>query len=248
MKDSRKELIESLILEHKNTLAELGDQIKSPFPVFYEKLKQESNKKVISFCLYGQKALYYLGAEKNIEEAKEIYPDYICRFYCTKDVPNLEKLKSLAESGECELIVPNLPSPPVFWRILACDDPSVDICLQRDCDSIVNHREKAAVDEWLNSGKTLHFMHDCKAGHFHKIMAGMWGIRKTDKFNFTEELQKFFENKGYSSIDPNNIGAGWGSGKASYFDDQYFLRDTLYEKFKEEDSEKNMKISLILKV
>ena len=23
--------------------------------------------------------------------------------------------------------------------------------------------------------KTLHFMHDCKAGHFHKIMAGMWG-------------------------------------------------------------------------
>ena len=148
MNDVRKSLIKSLLME-----------VKSPFPVFYEKLHQGSNKKVISFSLYGVKPLYYLGAEKNIQEAKEIYPDYICRFYCTKDVPNLEKLKSLAESGECELIIPNLPSPPVFWRILACDDPNVDVCLQRDCDSIVNCREKVAVDEWIDSGKTLHFMY-----------------------------------------------------------------------------------------
>jgi hypothetical protein len=149
MTDPRKLLIQSLL-----------NEASSSFPVFYEKLQQGSGKKIISFSLYGKKHLYYLGAEKNIEEAKEIYPDYICRFYCTKDVPNLEKLKSLAESGECELIIPDLPSPPVFWRILACDDPNVDICLQRDCDSIVNCREKAAVEEWLSSDKTLHFMND----------------------------------------------------------------------------------------
>ena len=223
MNDSRKALISSLLGE-----------VKSPFPVFYEKLQQGKNKKIISFSLYGEKPLYYLGAELNIQEAKEIYPDYICRFYCTKNVPNLEKLKLLAESGECELIVPDLPSPPVFWRILACDDPNVDICLQRDCDSIVNHRERVAVDEWLKSGKTLHFMHDCKAGHFHKIMAGMWGILRTDKFNFTNELENFFSSKNYSPIDPNNLEGGWGCGKASYFDDQYFLMDVLYKKFEDD--------------
>lgn len=223
MTDPRKLLIQSLL-----------NEASSSFPVFYEKLQQGSGKKIISFSLYGKKPLYYLGAEKNIEEAKEIYPDYICRFYCTKDVPNLEKLKSLAESGECELIIPDLPSPPVFWRILACDDPNVDICLQRDCDSIVNCREKAAVEEWLSSDKTLHFMHDCKAGHFHKIMAGMWGIKKTDKFNFTEELHKFFESKNYSAIDQDNLAEGWGCGKANYFDDQYFLMDVLYKKFEDD--------------
>jgi hypothetical protein len=220
--------------QRKSLIASLLNEVTSPFPVFYEKLQQGSSKKIISFCLYGSKPLYYLGAEKNIEEAKKIYPDYMCRFYCTKDVPNLNKLKILAENGECELIVPNLTSPPVFWRILACDDPNVEICLQRDCDSIVNDRERVAVEEWLKSGKTLHFMHDCQRGHFHKIMAGMWGIKKTDKFNFTEELKNFYTHKQYGEIDPNNITEGWGSGKATYFDDQYFLKDILYERFKDD--------------
>ena len=163
----------------------------SNYPTHYKKIFPGSGKKIISFSLYGDKPLYYLGAELNIKEAKEIYPDYICRFYCAKDVPNLEVLKSL----DCEVIVPDLDSPPVFWRILACDDPDVDICLQRDCDSIVNSREKAAVDEWLSSGKSLHLMHDSKIGHFHKVMAGMWGVVNKGQFNFSRELNSFFESK-----------------------------------------------------
>ena len=103
---------------------------KSPFPVFYEKLSDQKNKKVISFSVYGDKPLYYLGAELNIKEAKEIYPDWVCRFYCTKDVPNLEKLKEL----DCEVIVPDLPSPPVYWRILACDDEDVDTTVKKTQD------------------------------------------------------------------------------------------------------------------
>jgi predicted O-methyltransferase YrrM len=202
----------------------------SPFPVFYEKLKDGSNKKIISFSIYGEKPLYYLGAELNIKEAKEIYPGWICRFYCTKDVPNLEKLKEL----DCEVIVPDLPSPPIYWRILACDDPNVDVCIQRDSDSVVNSREKVAVDEWINSDKTLHFMHDCSQGHFHKIMAGMWGIKKTDKFDFTEELISFFKSKNYASIDQDNLEGGWGSGRATYFDDQNFLSEIMYNCFSDD--------------
>ena len=199
----------------------------SPFPVFYEKILNRPNKKVISFCLYGTKPLFYLGAELNVQEAIEIYPDYICRFYCSLDVPNLETLKQL----NCEVIVPNLDTPPVFWRMFACADPSIDVCLQRDCDSIVNHRERVAVQEWLNSGKTLHFMHDCERGHFHKIMAGMWGIRKNSNFDFEQELDKFFAYKKYKKVNPQNIESGWGSGSAVYFDDQYFLSEILYNAF-----------------
>jgi len=228
----RKKLINLLIESGGND--DKDKKFSSPFPVFYEKIKQSSNKKVISFCLFGVKPIYYLGAEKNIEQAKKIYPDYICRFYCTQDVPNLNRLKELAENGECELILPNLKTPPVFWRILACADPNIDICLQRDCDSIVNHREKAAVDEWLESGKTLHFMHDCPSGHFHKIMAGMWGIKKTDKFNFSKELDIFFKSKKYKDVDPSSVSNDWGSGTASYFDDQHFLSNILYKTFEDD--------------
>ena len=48
------------------------DAHKAPaFPVFYQKLKQASNKKVISFSVYGDRSVYLIGAEKNIDIAKK---------------------------------------------------------------------------------------------------------------------------------------------------------------------------------
>ena len=44
--------------------------------------------KIISFSLWGRDPKYTVGAIKNAELAKEIYPGWICRFYCANDVPN----------------------------------------------------------------------------------------------------------------------------------------------------------------
>ena len=60
------------------------------------------------------------------------------------------------------------------------------------------------------------------------------GNLKNNKFNFNDNLKNFFNSRSYAPIDPNNISAGWGSGKATYFDDQYFLRDILFENFKDD--------------
>jgi hypothetical protein len=49
--------------------------------------------------------------------------------------------------------------------------------LSRDCDSRLSLREKAAVDEWLESDKGFHTIHD----HFHHsvpILGGLWGIKR----------------------------------------------------------------------
>ena len=54
-------------------------------------------KKIISFSLWGDSPFYIDGAYKNIELAKEIYPDWICRFYvASKNTPEevTEKLRS----------------------------------------------------------------------------------------------------------------------------------------------------------
>ena len=44
-------------------------------------------KKVIAFSLWGSDERYTLGALHNIELAKEVYPDWICRFYIGTSTP-----------------------------------------------------------------------------------------------------------------------------------------------------------------
>ena len=111
-------------------------------------------KKIISFSVFGAKPLYYLGAELNIKEAKKHYPDWVCRIYCSSDVPNIDKLSSL----DCEVVILHSAIPPIYWRLFACDDPEVDVCIVRDADSVVNAREAAAVKEWMESDKIFQFL------------------------------------------------------------------------------------------
>jgi len=167
------------------------------------------SKKIISFALYGDDSKYHLGAERNIIEAAKIYPDWICRFYCRKDIPNLEKLKN-NKNVEIILIEDDEIIPPVYLRFLVADDPDVHIFMVRDCDSIVNYREQVAVQEWLNSDKILHLMHDNER-HFWPVMAGMWGLKNQFKFNMRDAIKKYILEKNKS----NYI---WG-------DDQHFLGD-----------------------
>lgn len=44
----------------------------------------------------------------------------------------------------------------------------------RDTDSLINHREAAAVTQWIESGKKFHIMRDDLA-HTRLILSGMWG-------------------------------------------------------------------------
>jgi len=169
------------------------------------------SKKIISFALYGDDPKYYLGAEQNIIEAEKIYPDWICRFYCKKDIPNLEKLKN-NKNVEIILIEDDETIPPMYLRFLVADDPDVDIFIIRDCDSIINYREQAAVQEWLNSDKILHLMHDHER-HFWLMMGGMWGLKNQFKFNMKNIIQKYI-------LEKNKNNFNWG-------DDQHFLGDCI---------------------
>ena len=54
--------------------------------------------------------------------------------------------------------------------------------ISRDCDSLINIREKRAVDEWIYSNKSFHIMRDHNH-HKIRILAGMFGA-KVSKLNF----------------------------------------------------------------
>jgi len=62
--------------------------------------------------------------------------------------------------------------------------------ISRDTDSRLNHREKAAVDEWLESDKSFHIMRDHP---FHKfpVLGGMWGVKKDVVPNMVDMIKEF---------------------------------------------------------
>ena len=135
----------------------------------------DSSLNIISFSLWGNHPKYLHGAMRNVQLAPDLYPGWTCRFYCDDSVPGkfLEKLKGLG----AEVVLK--PRPAAFyegllWRFEVIADASVNRFLIRDADSVINIRERVAVDEWLQSDCHFHLMRDYFS-HTELILAGMWG-------------------------------------------------------------------------
>jgi hypothetical protein len=137
--------------------------------------------KLITFSLWGDSPKYCIGALKNAELAKTIYPGWTCRFYLGTSVPR-EIVHKLAAMDNTHIVCMNVAGDwrGMFWRFEAASDPDCEVMISRDCDSRLGLREKAAVDEWMVSDKGFHTIHD----HFHHnvpILGGLWG-KKRDCF------------------------------------------------------------------
>jgi len=161
-------------------------------------------KKAIAFSLWGDNPKYTVGAIKNAQLAKVIYPDWICEFHVGSDVPKhiLSKLKTI---DNVQIIYKENKDnnwTSMFWRFES--GYLNDITIFRDTDSRLNFREKAAVDIWLNSDKTFHIMRD-HPHHRFPILGGMWGFKNNSKYNLQELLQSFQPHNSYGT-DYNFLG------------------------------------------
>jgi hypothetical protein len=169
-------------------------------------------RKVISFNLWGNNPTYTIGAIKNAEQAKNIYPDFECWFYIHQETVPQEIINELQKFDNVKIIFKNgdlNTCKPMMWRFEAIDDPEVEIIMSRDTDTRFWLREKLAVEEWLQSGKLFHIMRDHPHHNF-SILGGMFGTRKILKIpswiNIINNLNQV-ENRDY---------------------DQTFLRDYIY--------------------
>jgi hypothetical protein len=96
------------------------------------------------------------------------------------------------ELAGAEVVISEHPGDWTFTteRFRAIDDADVDLVIFRDADSRLNFRESAAVEEWVNTNKTLHIMRDHPHHGGFPILAGMWGLKKDGfKFNMSSLLQ-----------------------------------------------------------
>ena len=130
--------------------------------------------KIISYSLWGNDTRYTLGAIRNAELAKEIYPDWDVHIYISDHVE--EAIQNKLIDLDCTLIKFEEKGDwtGMFWRFFAAD--SQETMISRDVDSRLSYREKAAVDEWLASDKDFHIMRD-HPYHAIPILGGMWGAR-----------------------------------------------------------------------
>lgn len=170
--------------------------------------------KLISFSLWGDNPKYLYGAIQNAKQRADFYPDWICKFFVHKDVPQ-ETIQALREQ---EGTVVSILDGPADWtfsltRFLPFIDENVEYFISRDCDSRFSMREVSAVEQWLDSGALCHTMKDHPCHFSYPLLAGMTGFRNPAPFDFLL-LVKDYENKEY------------------YHYDQDFLRDVILPFYK----------------
>ena len=162
----------SLEIKDRESIAQ---GIRHPIPEAKPKPFSFTGKNIIAFSLWGKNSRYLNGAIRNARLIPDMYPGWICRVYHDSSVP-VETIEKLREFGS-ELIH---MAPPknfydgLFWRFLPATEKNVDRFLIRDIDSVVNVKERVAVDDWLASDKYFHVMRDYHS-HTELILAGMWG-------------------------------------------------------------------------
>ena len=133
-------------------------------------------KNIVAYSLWGEHPMYWVGALRNIEQVKEYFPHWICRFYIDKEC-NQDLIDTIKGDNVEVILVDSKDSfHGMFWRFWASEDENVDIFLSRDCDSRFSNREVVAIKEWLESDKDFHIMRD-HPYHTVPILGGMWGCR-----------------------------------------------------------------------
>ena len=133
---------------------------------------------IIAYALWGNSPKYNVGAIKNAESALELYPGWLCRFYCAKDVPNKTK-KILLNFKNTEVINTIEESNWKYStnRFLSMSESGVERMISRDTDSRITLREVEAVNEWIKQDTSAHIMRDHPYHGGFPILAGMFGIK-----------------------------------------------------------------------
>jgi hypothetical protein len=165
--------------------------------------------KVVSFCLWGDKPQYTIGAIKNAKLALEIYPGWECWYFVDDNelnfcLPHFNELESMDHvrifavgASKHHLMLSRFRAIDGSRHTHGPDIP-VDVMLSRDCDSRLSLREKLAVDKWLASDKQFLVLKDHPWHAGVPILGGLWGVKAGILSNMGQMIHDFIRE------DPRN--------------------------------------------
>ena len=151
--------------------------------------------KYVSFSLWGGKPIYCVGAIKNAELMSKIYNGWKMVVFYDDTVPQ-PIITRLNELGVITIDASTFDTYGMFWRFFTYSFDDCEYVVFRDTDSRISPREFSAVEEWIESGKTIHVMRDHPAHRIPYgtnrpgILGGMWGIKKTG-YDLFEHIMSF---------------------------------------------------------
>lgn len=161
------------------------------------------HKPIVSFSLFGNDPKYYVGAEKNITEIKQLLPDWEVRIYYHEKMILDGKVDYLKQLGAVLIDVKDIVLGdkesihyPFFWRFLSFLENVPSIA--RDLDSRFSDREIEYINRWMNSGCDYFIIRDHPWQS--PVPAGLFGIKK-----FIQEFKDHFVNF------VNNENLNWGA-------------------------------------
>lgn len=178
-------------LELKDAAAPQTDVITPVLRVFNP---ETPKRNVIAFSLFGEDRRYLTGAMNNAIVSRYLYPGWTARFYVDDSVPVAFCKQLGAQGAQVLKLAGDWPADRygLFWRFLVEDDKEVDFYLVRDADSVCNIKERAAVEDWLASGKAFHLMRDLPI-HSELILAGMWGAQRGNIGSMAKRIRAHVE-------------------------------------------------------
>jgi hypothetical protein len=167
--------------------------------------------KIISISVWGNAPSYCVGAIKNAELAKELFPDWTCRIFVDQTVPT-HYVDELLKFSNVELAqVDNSNLYGMFWRFYSMFQNEDDIVISRDSDSRLSKRELRCVNEWIESDKKFSIIRDHYPHYDWPILGGMWGMKGKLDDEILSLMEKYAQNHAYAV-------------------DQVFLRDVIWPK------------------
>lgn len=175
-------------------------------------MSDTQNKKVVSFCLYGDTKKYTHGMIEAVVSYKLFFVGWEIWIYVSeKTVPNnvieilenfnckIIKMNEKGDKFEMTGVGKNENNEPMFWRFSPLYDKDVHFWLTRDGDSRASLREKKMVDEFMESDKAVNSILDQRCHH--GLMGGMSGFnnKKLHSYNikhFDEYIERFAKANG----------------------------------------------------
>ena len=133
--------------------------------------------KIISMSVWGNDPSYSIGAIKNAQIAKKLFPDWMCRIFVNETVPTyyINDMLKLTNVELAQVDRKNVFG--AYWRFYSMFQNEDDIVISRDSDSRLSERELRCVNEWIQIDKKFSIIRDHYSHYDWPMLAGMWGMK-----------------------------------------------------------------------
>lgn len=147
-----------------------------------------------SYCLYGgYNPRYYPVLLTNLELVATYFPDWKVYVWISPDVdPSF--VQTLRSHPQVVVRETGVTGPAnMIHRFYTIDEPTIDLMMVRDADSLIHWKDRWAIQEFVKSEFLAHTIRD-NLEHTAPLMGGLWGIRKSAGLSMRREYANYVED------------------------------------------------------